>query len=423
MSVFNLSSTSASRRAAELEDRLSSGRLDVENGTRTAVQAQESFAVTIKVVHAVAVFRRLLRDRQHRLGLPCSPPSPLPALSAEQPACPTIGWDELEMGRLLGKGAFCSAYAVTLSKQRHLGQDRDPPFQACCKMLLPEHKHSALAAADMIREAVLLSHLAHEHVMGALLHGTTPGGGTFVVMPVLASTLTAALPRPVEEVGLFKRRAQVKEWPLVRAVRCAVQLGRALRYCHREALPGCAVLHRDLKPDNVGLTPDGLIVVFDFGLAKIASPCEAGEPAAERGPRLTGQTGSLRYMAPEVALCEPYDERADVYSFAIIVWQMAALAVPFTGMAVGGLDHFIERVARRGARPPLQPKWPAALRQALETCWEAEVLRRATISAALPALEGLLVELELGARPKSAGAAGPLKGLRLAGLFGRRASV
>ena len=132
MSVFNLSSTSASRRAAELEDRLSSGRLDVENGTRTAVQAQESFAVTIKVVHAVAVFRRLLRDRQHRLGLPCSPPSPLPALSAEQPACPTIGWNELEMGRLLGKGAFCSAYAVTLSK--HLGQDRDPPFQACCKM-------------------------------------------------------------------------------------------------------------------------------------------------------------------------------------------------------------------------------------------------------------------------------------------------
>ena len=72
-------------------------------------------------------------------------------------------------------------------------------------------------------------------------------------------------------------------------------------------------------------------------------------------------------------------------------------------------------------RPPLPPKWPAALRQALVTCWEAEVLRRATISAALPALEGLLVELELGARPKSAGAAGPLKGLT--GLFGRRASI
>tara|TARA_B100000795_G_scaffold15169_1_gene10278 strand:- start:1158 stop:2096 length:939 start_codon:yes stop_codon:yes gene_type:complete len=305
-------------------------------GTRTAEQAQESFAVTIKVIHAVAVFRRLLRDRQRRLGLresssPPSPPSSFRGAEAlhllEQPACPTIGWDELQMGQLLGKGAFCSAYAVTVSKQRHYfssiddrnlkeeahaesfarcaaGQDQDLPFQACCKVLLPEHKHSVLAAADMRREAVLLSHLRHVHVMGALLHGVTPGGDTFLVMPVLASTLAAALPRPVEEVGLFKRRAQIKAWPLVRAVRCAVQLGRALRYCHREAFPGCAVLHRDLKPDNVGLTIGGDVVLFDFGLAKIASPCEAGEPATQRGPKLTGQTGSLRYMAPEVSKCK-----------------------------------------------------------------------------------------------------------------------
>jgi serine/threonine protein kinase len=183
------------------------------------------------------------------------------------------------------------------------------------------------------------------------------------------------------------------------------------------------VLHRDLKPDNIGLTLGGDVMLFDFGLAKIASPCEAGEPASQRGPKLTGQTGSLRYMAPEVALCEPYDERADIYGLAIILWQMAAHAVPFAGMAAGGVDHFIERIARQGVRPPLQPKWPAALCQALVTCWEAEMLRRATISEALPALEGLLVELELGARPKSAGAAGrgPSKGL--AALFGRRASL
>ena len=84
-------------------------------GTRTAEQAQESFAVTIKVIHAVAVFRRLLRDRQRRLGLresssPPSPPSSFRGAEAlhllEQPACPTIGWDELEMGRLIGKGAL-----------------------------------------------------------------------------------------------------------------------------------------------------------------------------------------------------------------------------------------------------------------------------------------------------------------------------
>ena len=138
-----------------------------------------------------------------------------------------------------------------------------------------------------------------------------------------------------------------------------------------------------------------------------------------------------------------------VYSFAIILWQMAAHAVPFAGMAAGGLDNFIKHVAQQGARPPLPPKWPAALRATLVTCWEAEALRRATISAALPALEELLVQLELGTRPKSAGrAAGrepslsqgsstdsapsssdrPVNGprctvSRLAALFSRRASV
>ena len=429
------SSSSLSRQRAQaasfIEDSVSSDRLDVTNRTRTAEQAQASLAVTIKVIHAVAVFRRLLRNRQQRLGLPSSPPSPpLTPLGAEQPACPAIEWDELKMGRLLGQGAFCSAYSVNLSKQRQhevfaaYPVDQDPSFQTCCKLLLPKHRHCKLAIADLKREAVLLSHLCHVHVMGALCHGLTPQGDTFVVMPLLASTLTAALPRPMDEVGVLKHRAQVKAWPLVRAVRLAVQLGRALRYCHREAFPGCAVLHRDLKPDNVGLAPGGGdVILFDFGLAKITSPCEAGEPATQGGPKLTGQTGSLRYMAPEVALCEPYDERADVYSFAIILWQMAARTVPFAGMAaVGGIEGFIERVARQGARPPLPPKWPAALRQTLATCWEAEVPRRATICAALPALESLLVELELGAtRPKSAGAARPSKGL--AALFGRRASI
>ena len=318
------SSSSLSRQRAQaasfIEDSVSSDRLDVTNRTRTAEQAQASLAVTIKVIYAVAVFRRLLRNRQQRLGLPSSPPSPpLTPLGAEQPACPAIEWDELKMGRLLGQGAFCSAYSVNLSKQRQhevfaaYPVDQDPSFQTCCKLLLPKHRHCKLATADLKREAVLLSHLCHVHVMGALCHGLTPQGDTFVVMPLLASTLTAALPRPMDEVGVLKHRAQVKAWPLVRAVRLAVQLGRALRYCHREAFPGCAVLHRDLKPDNVGLAPGGGdVILFDFGLAKITSPCEAGEPATQGGPKLTGQTGSLRYMAPEVALCEPYDERADV---------------------------------------------------------------------------------------------------------------
>ena len=62
-----------------LEKRITTGRLEGENGTRNAEQAQESFVVTIKVIKAVAVFRKLLRNRQQRLGLLSSPP-PSPAV-------------------------------------------------------------------------------------------------------------------------------------------------------------------------------------------------------------------------------------------------------------------------------------------------------------------------------------------------------
>ena len=69
-------------------------------------------------------------------------------------------------------------------------------------------------------------------------------------------------------------------------------------YCQAEAVPGCMVLHRDLKPDNIGFTLSGLVKVMDFGLAKII---EHASPDSEEVYEMSGETGSLRYMAPEVA--------------------------------------------------------------------------------------------------------------------------
>ena len=91
----------------------------MENCTRNAEQAQESFAVTIKVIKAVAVFRKLLRNRQERLGLPSTPPSPpLTTLDAGQPACPTVEWDELKIGQLLGAIAHRSLASTSPPSER-----------------------------------------------------------------------------------------------------------------------------------------------------------------------------------------------------------------------------------------------------------------------------------------------------------------
>ena len=104
------------------------------------------------------------------------------------------------------------------------------------------------------------------------------------------------------------------------------------------------MLHRDIKPNNIGFLPDGRLVLFDFGLAKLWRI--DGDDTQTR--RLTGQTGSLRYMAPEVALSQPYNHKAEVFSFATCLWQMCSHEVPYNDCDV---ESFMERVRRHAPRP------------------------------------------------------------------------
>ena len=81
-----------------------------------------------------------------------------------------------------------------------------------------------------------------------------------------------------------------------------------------------------LKPANI-LVSGGTLKVADFGLART-------KPATPTC--LTAETGSYRWMAPEVMRHEPYDERCDVYSFALVSWELLTLEMPFARMQ--GLD-------------------------------------------------------------------------------------
>jgi serine/threonine protein kinase len=69
-----------------------------------------------------------------------------------------------------------------------------------------------------------------------------------------------------------------------------------MAYCQEEAIPGSMVLHRDLKPDNIGFTLNGVVKLLDFGLAKIVENASA---QSDDTYDMSGETGSLRYMAPE----------------------------------------------------------------------------------------------------------------------------
>ena len=253
-----------------------------------------------------------------------------------------ITLDELEKPmKELGSGEFCVALLSKLD-----GKD------VVVKMLKPLQRSNPTASQDLLSESALMMAMQHPHVLGAIAHGLDPDGLPFIVIEKLETVLSAELPRPADSVPFWTRRSEVKKWPLTRALRTGLELAEALHYCHTEVatsvFPGCRILHRDLKPNNIGFLPDGRLALFDFGLAKLWR-ISADDLDGNETRKLTGNTGSLRYMAPEVALAKPYSHKAEVFAFATVLWEMASHERPFA-------DCDVDSFYRCAATPRLPPR-------------------------------------------------------------------
>ena len=150
-------------------------------------------------------------------------------------------------------------------------------------------------------------------------------------------------------------------------------IASALTYLH----DNCRIVYRDLKPENIGFhrkfhpqctcghrgtngNREGcscyveVTKLFDFGLAKELKPMYRKSHPAHPDMdtyKLTGCTGSRRYMAPEVCFSYPYNDRADVYSFGILLYQVASLVTPFDGYSMGRHERY---VLREGHRPDVK---------------------------------------------------------------------
>jgi serine/threonine protein kinase len=163
------------------------------------------------------------------------------------------------------------------------------------------------------------------------------------------------------------------------------------------------VAHRDLKLENI-LLSGGRAVVGDFGLsrlllveasrASVSAMLGAVVGASDREPNhgtttealttaprspaisssisssidVTGQTGSLRYMAPEVWASETYSHKADVFSFAILAFELLSRERAYEAHLLT-MEQVAQAVCRSGLRPTLPKRWPADLSELLARCW------------------------------------------------------
>ncbi|CAM9837057.1 unnamed protein product, partial [Scytosiphon promiscuus] len=112
-------------------------------------------------------------------------------------------------------------------------------------------------------------------------------------------------------------------WPWSLVVKVAEGVACGMWYLHQhEPFP---ILHRDLKSANLLLDESFNVKICDFGLARLK--------AFTNSAAMTGNCGTVQWMAPEVLASEKYAEPADVYSFAIVCWELLSRACPYDGMS------------------------------------------------------------------------------------------
>ncbi len=257
--------------------------------------------------------------------------------------------EKFKVEQVLGAGGVGVVVAA-----RHLQLDE----RVALKFLLPEAVRSEVDVARFCREAQAAVRLKSEHVARVTDVGTLETGSPYMVMEYLTGTdlsevLDAKGALPVEE-GLDH----------------VLQACEAIAEAH-----SIGFVHRDIKPSNlfVSQRSDGstLIKVLDFGIAKATHQARIGHGEQEL-TRTRTMLGSPMYMSPEqVRNSKNVDERSDIWSLGVVLYEVLTGAVPFEGDSVTG----VVAAVIGDPLPPLKerrPDLPEALSEVVSTCLQKD---------------------------------------------------
>jgi serine/threonine protein kinase len=159
-----------------------------------------------------------------------------------------------------------------------------------------------------------------------------------------------------------------------------MDLAEAVRHLHSRR-----ILHRDLKPGNIGFDHDGVLKVFDFDISRILP--EFHDADANATFKLTRKIGTPRYISPECARGEPYNCKADVYTFGLLCYELLTIKLPY--IEIPKAKHE-EIVFHQGIRPVTPKSWPIEIRSFLKRCWSDDIKERPTMEEAQRELQKYL---------------------------------
>jgi len=300
-----------------------------------------------------------------------------------------IRLSELQLGKILGSGSFC--------KVRDVIGKRKSPFQ-CYQNVNRDGSHYAVkqlkngldvedlafGLEDLRNEADLLEKISHPNIIQ--IRGTAVeeenDSRFFIVLDLIEITLEQKIKKwePIEYRG---KRPWWKSFNYKHEMRAlwnekistAYAISSAMHYLHEKN-----IIYRDLKPHNIGFNSRKKLKLYDLGMAKELDP----NKRVGDNYNMTGLTGTMRYMSPEVFNEQPYNLSADVYSFGILFWYICSLKTPFYQYS---MDMLRSDVANGLTRPEICESWQKEIGDLMRSCWDNDPSLRPSFLNILNALD------------------------------------
>lgn len=210
-----------------------------------------------------------------------------------------IPYEKLKFREIISRGGYGEVFQGVYHNQR-----------VAIKRLLPENRKRMASLEDFMKEALLLATLDHERIVRFVGVAWDSPRDLCIVLEYMPNGDLRSMLSEWRELG------RKSGWADVRKVRIALHIAEALTYLHTLTPK---IVHRDLKSKNVLLDEHWQAKISDFGVSREESTHNT----------MTSNVGSSLWIAPEVMMGNNYDEKADIFSFGIVLTELDSLQLPY----------------------------------------------------------------------------------------------